>query len=97
MVEAIHKKVLQATQQSMQEAEKEWRDATSSREMSGISAQPAISVKPVVGGVELGVRYITRANERYLLRTKLYQAAIDVLGGKVPPPASPQPSAAKNP
>jgi hypothetical protein len=50
--------------------------------MSGFSAEPAISVKPVPGGVELGVRYVTRANERYLLRTKLYQAAIEVLGGK---------------
>lgn len=87
-VEAIHKRVLEATQESMKEAEKEWRDATNSREMSGISAQPAISVKPVVGGVELGVRYITRANERYLLRAKLYQAAIEVLGGKAPPPTA---------
>lgn len=97
MVDAIHKKVLEATQESMHEAEKEWRGATNSREMSGFSAEPAISVKPVVGGIELGVRYVTRANERYLLRTKLYQAAIEVLGGKigtvVPPPTSPPPSA----
>jgi small-conductance mechanosensitive channel len=83
MVEAIRKKVLEATQQSMQQAEEEWSKASNSREMAGFSAKPAISVKPVVGGIELGVRYITRANERYLIRTKLYQGAIEVLGTKL--------------
>lgn len=82
MVDAIQKKVLEATQESMKEAEEEWLKATNSKEMSGFSAAPAISVKPVVGGIELGVRYITRANERYMLRAKLYHAAIEVLGGK---------------
>ncbi len=92
MVDAIHKKVREATQESVKQAEEEWRKATTSHEMSGFSAEPAISVKPISGGVELGVRYITRANERYQLRTKLYQAAIEVLGGKdvsVPAPAPP--------
>jgi hypothetical protein len=41
-------------------------------------------VKPVIGGVELAVRYITRANERYQLRAKLYQTAVDMLGAKNP-------------
>jgi hypothetical protein len=36
----------------------------------------------VVGGVEIAVRYITRANERFLVRAKLYQAAVDLLGAK---------------
>jgi small-conductance mechanosensitive channel len=92
MVDAIHQKVREATQESVKQAEQEWRAATHSREMSGFSAEPAISVKPVPGGVELGVRYVTRANERYLLRTKLYQAAIEVLGGKG---VSPGPEPAK--
>jgi small-conductance mechanosensitive channel len=92
MVDAIHKKVVEATHESTQQAEEEWRGATNSPEMSGISADPAISVKPVVGGVELGIRYITRANERYQLRAKLYQAAIAVLGAHAPPHTSSAPS-----
>jgi hypothetical protein len=59
--------------------EEEWRKATNSREMSGFSAEPAISVKTGRrrGGVERP--FTSRApNEHYLLRTKLYQAAIDV-------------------
>ncbi len=50
--------------------------------MSSFSVEPAISIKPVVGGVELAVRYITKANERYQLRAKLYQAAVEMLGRK---------------
>jgi hypothetical protein len=36
----------------------------------------------VIGGVEIAVRYIARANERYQLRAKLYQTAVDLLGAK---------------
>ena len=50
--------------------------------MKALSAAPAINVKPVIGGIEVAVRYITRANERYQLRAQLYQAAVDLLGGK---------------
>lgn len=58
--------------------------------MGALSTAPAINVKPVIGGIELDVRYITRANERYQLRAKLYQAAVEMLGHKnvaVPPSA----------
>jgi len=43
------------------------------------------------------VRYITQANERYQLRAKLYQVAVDLLGGKnvkLPPPPDPAPAPA---
>ena len=41
-----------------------------------ISAPPAINLKPVSGGVEIAVLYITRATERYEMRSSLYQAAM---------------------
>jgi len=56
--------------------------ATKSRELGALSAAPAINVKPVIGGVEVAVRYVARANERYALRAKLNQVAVEVLGGK---------------
>ena len=85
IVQEIKKRVSEATKEKAQEAETEWRRSTRSREMSAFSVEPAISVKPVVGGVEVAVRYITRANERYQLRSKLYQDAIELLGGKKVP------------
>ncbi len=82
IVEAIQKTVLEATAESAGEAEKEWQRAARSRSMRALSAAPAINVKPVIGGVEIAVRYITRANERYQLRTKLYEAAMNLITKK---------------
>lgn len=79
IVEAIQKTVLEATAESAGQAEKEWQNAAHSRNMRALSAAPAINVKPVSGGVEIAVRYITRANERYLLRSRLYQAAMNLI------------------
>src|SRR5437016_843931 len=90
IVDAIQEKVAKATAESAKQAEQEWKSAARSRDMRALSAAPAINVKPVIGGVEIAVRYITRANERYQLRAKLNQAAVDLLGQKaVPPPAAP--------
>jgi small-conductance mechanosensitive channel len=82
IVDAIQKKVVEATAESARQAEQEWQGAARSRDMKALSAAPAINVKPVIGGIEVAVRYITRANERYQLRAKLNQAAVDLLGGK---------------
>ena len=82
IVEAIRKKIEEETRESGQQAEQEWRRAAGSRDMSGFSAVPAISVKPVLGGVEVAVRYIAKANERFVLRSKLNRAAVQLLGGK---------------
>jgi small-conductance mechanosensitive channel len=83
LVDAIHRKVVEATRESAEIAEREWRSAGNSRELSSFSAEPAISVKPVVSGIEVSVRYIARATERYKLRSQLNQAVVDMLGGKV--------------
>src|SRR5712692_6824513 len=92
IIDAIQKKVAEATTETAKQAEQEWQHAARSRQMNALSAAPAINVKPVIGGVEIAVRYITRANERYQLRAKLYQAAVDLLGGKnvqLPTPPAP--------
>src|SRR5689334_9288142 len=64
------------------QAEKEWQNAAHSRSMRALSAAPAINVKPASGGVEIALRYITRASERYQLRSKLYQAAMNLISKK---------------
>jgi small-conductance mechanosensitive channel len=84
IVDAIQKKVAEATAETASLAEQEWQGAAKSRELGTRSAAPAINIKPVFGGIEVAVRYITRARERYQLRAKLYQAAVDVLGQKAP-------------
>jgi small-conductance mechanosensitive channel len=82
IVDAITKQVVEATAESARQAEQEWQLAVPAQRGKVFSGTPGVNVKPVVGGVEIAIRYITRANERFLLRAKLYQAAVDLLGDK---------------
>jgi hypothetical protein len=40
-----------------------------------------MSIKPSGGGVDVRVRYLTRANERHETRAKLYRDVVDLLHG----------------
>jgi small-conductance mechanosensitive channel len=84
LVEALHQRVLEATRETVEQAEREWKSATASRELASLSAAPSMNVKPVVGGVQVTVRYVTRASDRYILRGKLNQAAVELLGKAEP-------------
>jgi small-conductance mechanosensitive channel len=88
IVDAIQNKVTEATSDSARQAEQEWRRAAKSRDMNALSAAPAISVKPVIGGTQISVRYITRAHERSNMRAKLNHVAVDLLGQGLTPRAS---------
>lgn len=94
IVTAIQKKVLEATSEGAQKAELEWKTSAKSRDLTRSSAVPAVNLKPVIGGIEISVRYITRANERYQLRAQLYQAAVELMGRK---PAAALPAASNAP
>jgi small-conductance mechanosensitive channel len=94
VVAEISRKVQDATAENGRLAEEEWRRAAPSRQLTGLSAAPAINVKPVLGGTEISLRYISRAAERYALRAKLYEAAVELLahnGARAPAPAKSPP------
>jgi small-conductance mechanosensitive channel len=79
IADAIQKEVTAATAQSITQAEQEWRRAPRGQGEAAFSAQPAIAVRPAGGGVEITVRYVTRASERLALRARLYQTAVQLL------------------
>jgi small-conductance mechanosensitive channel len=85
LVEAITKQATEVTAESARLAEQEWQRAVPTTRGTVFSGTPGVNVKPVVGGIEISVRYITRANERFMVRAKLYQAAVDLLGQSSPP------------
>jgi len=82
VIDAIQKRVLEATQATAKEAADELKSAAGNRDIGAFSAEPSINLKPVLGGIELSVRYITKASQRSQLRTKLNQAAVELLGKK---------------
>ena len=79
IAEAIQKEVTAATAKDASQAEEEWRRASRGQRAVGFTAQPAIAVRPAAGGVEIAVRYVTRASDRLSLRGRLYQSAVQLL------------------
>jgi small-conductance mechanosensitive channel len=79
IAEAIQKQVVEETKDSSRQAEQEWQRASRGQRGTALSAQPGIAVRPASGGVEIAIRYVTRASERYALRARLYQSAVRLL------------------
>ena len=46
------------------------------------SAEPSLSVRPTALGVNVVLRYLTRASERHQLRARLYRAVVELLHKK---------------
>ena len=82
IAEAVHKTVVAETQANMQLAEQEWQRAIPVHVGKTFAPAPAIMVRPTTLGVNVIVRYITRANERHELRSRLFHRVIEVLRSK---------------
>jgi len=79
IIDAIQKMVAKETEASVKAAEQEWQKAAPRYRAQPVSAAPEISLRPTTSGIEVHVRYITRAGERHTMRTRLYQALVDLL------------------
>jgi small-conductance mechanosensitive channel len=88
ILEAIQKLVTTATEGNARLAEEEWHRATQRESVHSVSAAPAINLRPTSLGVEVHVRYITRAQERYAARTMLYQEIVALLHQRQSEPAT---------
>src|ERR1017187_4936941 len=85
IAEAIQKIAADETSSNIQLAETEWNRVAPSSANRSFSAAPSLSVRPTGGGVTVVLRYITRANERYEVRARLYRAVVDLLHKKAIP------------
>jgi small-conductance mechanosensitive channel len=79
VIDAIQKMVAKETEANVKTAEQEWQKAATRYRAQPVSAAPEISLRPTTSGIEVHVRYITRAGERHAMRTRLYQALVDLL------------------
>jgi small-conductance mechanosensitive channel len=78
-IEAIHKAVLKQTEKDAALAQDEWQRSTKQNGLSQFTAQPSVDMRPASSGVDIIVRYVTRAGDRFEMRNHLYQAVIDLL------------------
>ncbi len=79
VVDAIQKMMVKETQADVLAAEQEWQRSAGRYRAQPVSAAPEISLRPTAAGVEVHVRYITRAGERHATRNRLYQALVELL------------------
>jgi small-conductance mechanosensitive channel len=78
-VALIQKAVLEETEQDARLAEQEWKRVPRHSGMSHASASSSVDMRPAGAGVEVLIRYVTRASERLKVRNRLYERVIDVL------------------
>jgi small-conductance mechanosensitive channel len=78
-IATIHQRVIEETAKDAHLAEEEWQRATRQQGLSQFKATPSVDLRPASSGIDIIVRYVTRAGDRFEMRNKLYQAVIDLL------------------
>ncbi|SPE17384.1 MscS Mechanosensitive ion channel [Candidatus Sulfotelmatomonas gaucii] len=73
VMEQVQKAVAEETHENATRAEHEWKHATREGSLSRISAAPVVSVRPSGSGIDLQIRYVTAASDRFAQRNRLYQ------------------------
>jgi small-conductance mechanosensitive channel len=82
LLDAIQKTMTKETEANARAAEQEWQRASSHYRVKAVSAAPAVNLQPTASGLEVRVRYITRAQERAAMRARLSQVVVQLLRGK---------------
>jgi small-conductance mechanosensitive channel len=77
--ELIRQSVLRETLKDTHLAEQEWKSTTRLIGLNQFSASPSVTLRPSGSSVDIVVRYVTRASDRFGLRSRLYQEVMDVL------------------
>jgi small-conductance mechanosensitive channel len=94
MIELIHAAVLKETGKAARLAEAEWKRSARHAGLSQFAADPAVEMRPGASGINIVVRYVTRASERFEVRNRLYERVIGLLSNPQVPrhdPAEAQP------
>jgi hypothetical protein len=77
--EQIGKLVERETEAASAQAAQDWERVTSQYGARSFSAKPAVSLRPSANGLEVVVRYITRAPERNAMKSRLFQVIVDLM------------------
>jgi len=88
MIDAIQKMVAEQTAANVEAAEQEWQRSKGHYRAQPVSAAPEVSLRPTSSGIDVHVRYITRAGERHATKTRLYQALVELLHGRQENPSA---------
>ena len=97
LAQQIREIVERGTQADASEAEKDWERVTQQYGTRPFSAKPVAELRPSATGMDVIVRYITRAPQRYQVKSQLFEPIVELLhkasGGSAPEPVRQQVSA----
>jgi small-conductance mechanosensitive channel len=79
IIDLIHKAVVKETEKETRLAEEEWSRGAKGNALSQLTANPSVNMRPATSGIDIVVRYVTRASDRFEVRNRLYQCVIDLL------------------
>lgn len=79
LVEKIYAEAVRVTEADAKMAETEWKRVTREEGAPQFSAMPQVNLRPAGAGVDLVVRYITRASVRLEKRNKLFEKVLEAL------------------
>ena len=60
-------------------AEAEWKRVTHEEGSPQFSAMPSVNLRPAGAGIDILVRYITRAGQRLEKRNQLFETVVDLM------------------
>jgi hypothetical protein len=79
LIELIRKAVVEETDADTSLAEAEWKRDSSKSALGQLSAEPAVEMRPGASGIDIVVRYVTRATDRFDTRNRLYERVVALL------------------
>ena len=81
LIKQMQSAVENETSRDTEEAEREWQRVAKDIGVGQFSARPVVELRPAAAGVDVIVRFVTRANERFGIRTKINAALLGLMEG----------------
>jgi small-conductance mechanosensitive channel len=82
LIEKIYEASVKATEADAKMAEAEWKRVTHEEGSPQFSAMPSVNLRPAGSGIDIVVRYITRAGVRLQARNRLFETVVDLMQGQ---------------
>jgi len=81
LIEQILEATIKATETDAKMAEEEWKRVTHEEGSPHFSATPSVDMRPAGAGVDIVVRYVTRAGVRLETRNRLFGMVVELMRG----------------
>jgi small-conductance mechanosensitive channel len=81
LTDLIHEAVARATESDARLAEEAWRRATHKKGLPYLSATPSVDIRPTSEGLDIVVRYVTRAAEALETNNRMFETVVELMHG----------------